>query len=197
MAIFERVDGILLPGGGDVEPDRYGGRPHATMWDLNPERDHTELFMVRAAAKQGNSLLAICRGIQVLNVALGGTLWEDVASLVPSAIKHRHNTTPRNYLAHTVTVKPGSTLARCMPDSEIWVNSLHHQAIRDLAAGLVVTGTAPDGLIEAAEVPGHPFALGVQWHPENLIEDDPKMLRLFQGLVDSAADQAILRESPR
>ena len=185
--ILDSVDGLLLPGGGDVKPDRYGGRYHEQMWGINPERDRTELYLAREAVNQGKPLFAICRGIQVLNVALGGTLWEDIASMAPETIKHRYNKQPRDYLAHTVTLAHGSLVEQCLGSTEVWVNSLHHQAIRELAPWLAVTGSAPDGLIEAVEVPGHPFALGVQWHPENLIRVDPTMLGLFNGLVKAAA----------
>lgn len=188
LAILKRVDGLLLPGGGDVEPGRYGGRPHPTMWGISPERDQTELAIARHAVDLHKPMFAICRGVQVFNVAMGGTLWEDVKSLFPGAIEHRYDLQPRSYLAHTVYLKPGSVLARCTGRSELRVNSLHHQAIKDLAPGLTVTATAPDGLIEGVEVGEHPFAVGVQWHPENLIEDNPEMLGLFRGLVEAAAD---------
>lgn len=186
--IVERVDGLLLPGGGDVEPGVYNGRHHDTLWGIDPERDRTEFFLTRLAVDQSKPLLAICRGIQVFNVAMGGTLWEDIASMVPEAIVHRAPVgLPRNHLQHTVTVKPESKLAACLGQHESWVNSLHHQAIRELAPALTVTATSEDGLVEAAEVLGHPFALGVQWHPENLVADDLAMLGLFRGLVRAAA----------
>jgi putative glutamine amidotransferase len=187
QTVFDRIDGILLPGGGDIEPGQYNGRAHIKMWGIDEERDRTEIFMVRAAVQHQKPLLAICRGIQVFNVALGGTLWEDIPSLIPEAIIHDNlPEQPRNYLSHTVEVQAGSQLARQLNRSSTWVNSLHHQAVRDLAPGLVATACAPDGLIEAAEVPGHPYAIGVQWHPENLIQDDPNMLSLFTGLVEAS-----------
>lgn len=185
--VFERLDGVLLPGGGDVEPSAYGGRPDVTMWGIDPERDHAEFVLSRLAVAQRKPLFAICRGIQVFNVALGGTLWEDIAALAPGAMVHNaHDDLPRNHLAHTVELTPGSNLSKCLGKPESWVNSLHHQAIRDLAPELAVTATAPDGIIEGVEVPGHPFAVGVQWHPENLVDDDPAMLSLFKGLVAAA-----------
>jgi putative glutamine amidotransferase len=187
QTIFDRIDGVLLPGGGDIEPSYYNGQAHIKMWGIDEERDRTEFFMVRTAVQQQKPLLAICRGIQVFNVALGGTLWEDIPSLIPEAITHDNLPgQPRNFLSHTVEVQPGSRLARQLNLSSTWVNSLHHQAVRDLAPGLVATACAPDGLIEAAEVPDHPYAIGVQWHPENLIHDDPNMLSLFRGLVEAA-----------
>jgi putative glutamine amidotransferase len=187
QTVFERIDGVLLPGGGDIEPEYYNGRAHIKMWGIDGERDRTEFFMVRTAVEQQKPILAICRGIQVLNVALGGTLWEDIPTLVPHAIVHDNLPgQPRSHLSHTVDIQPGSLLARQLNQTTTWVNSLHHQAVRDLAPGLVATACSPDGLIEAAEAPNHPYALGVQWHPENLIHDDPNMLSLFKGLVEAA-----------
>jgi putative glutamine amidotransferase len=190
QAIFNRVDGILLPGGGDVEPGRYNGHKIKRMWGIDPVRDRTEIFMTRAAVNQRKPIFAICRGIQVMNVALGGSLWEDIKSLVPDTIDHNlPDHMPRNHLSHTVTLSTGSNAAQNLGKTTSWVNSMHHQAIRDVAQELEVTATAPDGIIEAAEVPGHPFAVGVQWHPENLTGDDPAMLALFQGFVKAAARQ--------
>jgi putative glutamine amidotransferase len=126
--------------------------------------------------------------LQVLNVALGGSLWEDVELLMPQAMHHEHvHSHPRNHLAHNVTVEPDSLLAKQLGMTETAVNSLHHQGIRRLAADLRATAVAPDGLIEGVEVINHPFALGVQWHPENLIHNAPHMLGLFRGLVEAAA----------
>jgi putative glutamine amidotransferase len=190
MTIIERLDGLLMPGGGDIEPGLYGGENHRSLGGVDPDRDRTEFLVARAALDMDKPLLAICRGIQVLNVALGGTLWFDLPSQRPGGLQHdQGDLHPRNYLAHTVTLQPGSLVARCMGKTESAVNSLHHQALRDLAPELQVTGVASDGVIEVVEVSGHPFALGVQWHPENLIDDDPAMLGLFRGLVRAAAEQ--------
>ena len=187
QATLQRVDGILLPGGGDVEPHRYNGTFHPTMYSLDPVRDEFEIKTVRYAIKQEIPIFAICRGIQVFNVALGGTLWEDVHSMLPNAIKHDYyKNHSRNHLAHTVDVEPDSCLAYYLQSTQVQVNSLHHQGVKELASEARITAVAPDGLIEAIEIPGHPFALGVQWHPENLVQDDPAMLRLFKGLVTTA-----------
>lgn len=190
LAIFNRVDGILLPGGGDVEPGFYNGQKNKRMWGVDPARDRTEIFMTRAAISQSKPIFAICRGIQVMNVALGGTLWEDISSLVPDTIGHdQPDKMPRNHLSHTVTFSANSDVAWHLGKTTSWVNSMHHQAIRNIANELEVTAIAPDGIIEAAEMPGHPFAIGVQWHPENLIGDDPAMLGLFKGFVKVATRQ--------
>jgi putative glutamine amidotransferase len=185
--ILARVDGVLLPGGGDIEPSFYRGNRHDSMYGVDSDRDRVEMIVARQAVQTQKPLLAICRGHQVLNVALGGTLWADVATFMPQAIRHDHfRGFPRNYIAHSVTAVPDSHIARLMGKTEIGVNSLHHQGIRHLAPELRITAVAADGLVEGAEIPGHPFAVTVQWHPENLIHDDPAMLALFQGLVAAA-----------
>ncbi len=187
LTILEQVDGVLLPGGGDINPTVYRGQFHKTIRDINPDRDRVELFLAQQAVKQEKPLLAICRGHQLVNVALGGSLWEDISDLKPDAMRHDYYlTSPRTYLAHSVQVSPDSHLALCLDQTEIAVNSLHHQGVRDLAPEVSVTAVAPDGLVEGIEVPGHPFAVGVQWHPENLIDDVPAMLGLFEGLVNAA-----------
>jgi putative glutamine amidotransferase len=187
QAALERMDGVLIPGGGDMEPARFGGIYHPTMYGIDPLRDEFEINLVRHTVKQQKPVLAICRGIQVFNVALGGTLWEDVGSMMPDAVKHDYyQQHPRNYLAHTVDITADSCLAHYLQTTKTYVNSLHHQGIRKLAPDVRATAVAPDGLIEAIEIPSHPFAIGVQWHPENLVHDDPSMLRLFEGLVEAA-----------
>jgi putative glutamine amidotransferase len=190
LAIFERIDGLLLPGGGDVDPAEYQAHAPELANSIDLDRDRVELLLARTAVAQQKPMLAICRGIQVLNVALGGTLYEDIFELMPGALRHdNYGKRPRNYLAHNVTIQPGSLLARQLGKGETAVNSLHHQGIHRLAPELCATALAPDGLIEAVEVPNHPFALGIQWHPENLIHDDPAMLALFKGLVAAASEQ--------
>lgn len=160
------------------------------MSGIDAERDRVELFMARSAVEEHKPFLAICRGIQVLNVALGGTLWEDVMSLAPGAMDHDlPDSMPRNHLTHTISIETGTSIARIMGTTDSWVNSIHHQAIRDVAPDLEVTAVAPDGIIEAAEITDHPFAIGVQWHPENLVADDPAMLNLFSSLVESGSRQ--------
>jgi putative glutamine amidotransferase len=189
--ILDHVDGILLPGGADVAPEVYNGQRHAKVNDVDPERDRTEIFVARAVVTRRKPFLAICRGIQVLNVALGGTLWQDILSQMPGAIDHdASDEQPRNHLVHMIEACSDSLLARLLGKSHSWVNSYHHQAVRDLAPELTITATAPDGVTEAVELAEHPFAVGVQWHPENLVHDDPGMLALFTGLVQAAGRHA-------
>lgn len=187
LAIFARIDGLLLPGGGDIDPAVYQGQDHETLFGIDHDRDRVELLLARTAVTHQKPMLAICRGIQVLNVALGGNLYEDVFSYMPHALRHDNfGKKPRNYLAHHVAIQPDSLVARQLGKTDTAVNSLHHQGINRLAEELTAVATAPDGLIEAVEVPGHPYAIGVQWHPEMLIHDDPDMLALFAGLVTAA-----------
>lgn len=190
-SLLARADGVLLSGGGDLDPARYGGRPHPKVYDVHPQRDALELTLARLAVERSMPLLGICRGIQVLNVALGGTLYEDLATQKPHALPHRRD--PRNertLLAHEVTVEPESRLAAILGVTRLPVNSLHHQGIRDLAPGLRATAHAPDGLVEGVEVPGHPFALAVQWHPEWLYDADPRMAALFRAFVTAGQTYA-------
>lgn len=186
--VLSRVDGIMLPGGGDIHPAAYNGHYHKSIWGIDQERDRIEIFAARYAVERQKPLLAICRGHQVLNVALGGTLWEDIESQNLNAQRHNYfKAFPRNYLAHPVEITPNSLLAKALDSTETAVNSLHHQGVRDLAPELTATAVSQDGLVEAVEVTGHPFALGVQWHPENLVTDLPSMLRIFQTFVAKAA----------
>jgi putative glutamine amidotransferase len=188
-ALVQRLDGILLPGGGDIAPAEYGGdETDETVRSIDADRDALELWLARYAAANQVPLLAICRGIQIVNVALGGSLWEDIYLSMPGAIVHDYNIrNQRDYLAHEVTVEPNSCLAGLLQTSDsIPVNSLHHQGIRRLAPGLTPVATAPDGLIEAVELRDHPFALAVQWHPEAMLERSPLMRRLFRGFIQAA-----------
>ncbi len=186
-ALMSRLDGLLLTGGGDIAPEHYGGHPHPTVYGIRPARDALEIALVTHAVRRRVPLLGICRGIQVLNVALGGTLYEDLAAQFPRALPHRRDAiTERQLLTHTVHLKADSRLARLVGATDLSVNSLHHQGIRTLAADLRAVGHAPDGLVEAVELPQHPFAIAVQWHPEWLYDEDPSQAALFAGLVAAA-----------
>lgn len=184
LYLLDQLDGLVLTGGGDIAGAHYRSTHAEYIFDIDEDRDRVELVLARATVELGKPLLAICRGHQVLNVALGGTLYEDVFKWMPGAIKHDFfGDYPRNHRAHAVTIEPGSKLATALGQVEARVNSLHHQGIRDLAPRLNAVAHAPDGLIESVEAADHPFALGVQWHPENLIGDEPTMLALFRSLV--------------
>jgi putative glutamine amidotransferase len=183
----ELFDGVLIIGGADIDPSYYGGRPHASVELDGPERDELEIAIVKAAAETDWPVFGICRGLQVMNVALGGTLYTDIPDQLPGALKHNRDTKrERDLLAHSVTVTRGAQISSILGEGELKVNSLHHQGIRLLGERLLATSTAPDGLVESIEVPGHPFALGVQWHPECLPDSEP-MQHLFTEFVAQAA----------
>jgi putative glutamine amidotransferase len=182
--LYDRLDGLLLSGGGDIDPSYYGESRHEKCGLPSPERDETELTLIRWAIDEGMPLLAICRGIQVLNVALGGTLYQDLQAQAPEAERHSWSPGyPRDYIAHAVSIGPQTRLARIVGADPLPVNSFHHQAIKDVAPGLTVTARAPDQIIEAVEANGQAFVVGVQWHPEGLARDDVRAQRLFDALV--------------
>lgn len=182
-----RLDGILLVGGGDIDPGRFDGLPHPRIYDIDPARDELEIELVRLAVGTEWPLFGICRGIQVMNVALGGSLHTDIADQVPGSLKHDYYPNiPRDTIAHEVSIDPSSRLAAIVADTRLPTNSLHHQALSRPAPGLSITAHAPDGIIEAVELPNHPFALGVQWHPEWLVES-PANQALFRAFVQAAA----------
>ena len=193
--LHEWLDGLLLTGGEDVEPARYGEAVrHATVESV-PERDALELRLLEWALADGLPVLAICRGIQVLNVALGGTLFQDLPAERESGVEHDQSraepAVPRVEPSHPVTVLPGSVLAGIVGDGERPVNSMHHQGIKALAPSLFPVAYAPDGLIEAVEANDpapSAFLVGVQWHPEELaVGGDRASRRLFEAFVTAAA----------
>ncbi|MBZ0303124.1 MAG: gamma-glutamyl-gamma-aminobutyrate hydrolase family protein [Anaerolineae bacterium] len=185
--IYEHVDGILVPGGGDINPAQYGEAAHPKTAGIDDLRDAAEAQVIRWAVEDDRPVLGICRGNQMVNVALGGTLIQDVPSETDTPIRHnyRASETPLDFRAHAITVKPHSRLAQILQTQELDVNSLHHQAVDLVAPGLEVAARGPDQLVEALEMPGKRFVLSVQWHPENLT-DDPTMLALFQAFVAAA-----------
>lgn len=181
--ILPRVDGILFTGGGDIHPDNYKGEDHPLVNMVDLDRDRIELYLLRKIMAQKKPLMGICRGFQVINVGLGGSLYEDILDQRSEALRHAYFPEwPRDYLAHPVRIEPGSQLESILGAAELPVNSLHHQGIKDLAPGITPTAYAPDGLIEGIEIDGYPFGLAVQWHPENLQMHEPMRL-LFQAFV--------------
>lgn len=166
-SIMEAVDGLVLSGGEDVDPVHYGETARVELDGPYAERDAMELEVVRCALRRQIPLLAICRGQQLLNVAMGGTLFQDIPSDVPDAIGHAQSGGWERR-AHDVFVESGSLLHRIARSRTLHINSFHHQAVRDVAPGLRVTARSEDGIVEALEAEGHPWLLGVQWHPERL-----------------------------
>jgi putative glutamine amidotransferase len=191
-AVVTRVDGVVFTGGGDIEPVHYGGAPHESHAPAESGRDDFEIALVRAAVAAGTPIFAICRGMQVLNVALGGDLVQDIPTEVNGAV-HHEVAEPRYALAHEVWATQGSRFATLMREKLVdgescQVNSRHHQAVRHVGTGLEVVATAPDGVIEAIEGPGR-FCLGVQWHPENFWRTG-EFRPLFEGFVDACRPPA-------
>ncbi len=186
--IYDRVDGVLLTGGGDVDPVLYGAPNDTELRSIDPDRDSTEINVTRWAVDDDKPLLGICRGIQVMNVALGGTLYRDIASEYGQAVDHDLGSAQsRDFEGHPISVRAGSHLAELLGETHPAVNTMHHQAIRDLGKGLLPVATSPDGLIEGVEREGARFIVGVQWHPEELYEYSEPMRRLFEGFVKQAA----------
>lgn len=189
---LQGVEGLLLTGGEDVEPALYHEEPHPQLGEVDRARDAFEVGLVGRARAQGLPILAICRGLQILNVACGGSLIQDIPSLVAGALEHRLAVPPHQSfdLAHEIWMESDSLLARLMkervPDGDVCqVNSRHHQAVKDVAAGFKVSATAPDGVIEAIEDPAARFCLGVQWHPE-MLTHRPDQAGLFTHLIGAA-----------
>ncbi len=180
------LDGLLLTGGGDLDPALYGETPHPTVCEVAPARDALECSAVRIALDRRLPILAICRGVQLLNVALGGTLFQDVGTDPGTELAHSQRE-PRDQPTHKVRVQAGSRLAETLGTDELEVNSMHHQAVKGLGAGLAAVAWAPDRIIEGVEVTdASRFVLGVQWHPEELCGDSEPARRLFTALVGSA-----------
>jgi putative glutamine amidotransferase len=187
QGLLARLDGILFSGGGDVHPQRYGAQPHPLVDSVDEDRDRVEITLIQEVMARGIPFLGICRGLQVINVALGGSLYEDLLDQHPNALKHdRFPGEARDFLAHPVTINRDSQLLDILGSAEIEVNSLHHQGIRRLSPKLRATAHAPDGVIEAVEAPAHPFGLAVQWHPEWL-QAHLAMRALFEKFVQAAS----------
>jgi len=182
------LDGLILSGGGDVCPYLYGEETTRGVTRMDSDRDRWELALFAATRKRGIPILAICRGCQVVNVALGGTLWQDIPSQVPSANGHSFDM-PMDELSHYVDLVPGTRLHRMFTQQKILTNSFHHQSIKDLAPGLVIAARSSDGIIEAVESTApERFLVAVQFHPEGLTKRYPEFLGLFAALTAAALD---------
>ena len=189
-AMLDIVDGLILTGGADIDPARFGDTVlHPSTYDILPDRDEAELALTVGALERDIPVLGICRGVQVLNVAMGGTLYQDVPDQFRAELGHRQH--EQGILAdepgHSVFVVAGSLLERTYGEGPIAVNSFHHQAVNRIAPGLVACGASEDGLIEALESPTHTFVIGVQWHPELMFARYERHLAPFSGLTAAAA----------
>lgn len=184
-ALYSRLDGILFTGGGDISLDYFKGDAHPRINGVDLLRDAVEMTLIHAAASDGKPFLGICRGAQAVNVALGGTLYTHIPDQLPNALDHSYPSNMRTVLVHEVKIEEGTHITEILGEPIVKVNSLHHQGLKDIAPTLRVTGHAPDGLVEAIELPDHPFGIAVQWHPEWLT-DQPSTRNLFRKFVEAA-----------
>jgi putative glutamine amidotransferase len=189
--IYDRLNGVFLTGGVDVDPSKYGEPKLEKCGHTDPDRDAVEIQLMQWALADHKPVLAVCRGFQVVNVACGGSLYQDVPSQCPAMIKHDYfppesGTPGRNYLAHEVTISPATRLGQSLGADRATVNSMHHQGIKTLAPNLTPSAWAPDGLIEGAEGSNGHFLVAVQWHHEE-ITDQPGQRRLFTDFLAAAA----------
>lgn len=192
--MYERSDGVLLAGGSDIDPAYFGEEKHPETYGIDAERDRVEVALTQWAMQDDTPAFSICRGIQVANVALGGTLIQDIPSQWKSAIALEHRGhkigAARDQILHNVCVEPNCKLAAIIGAGDVATNSFHHQAVGRVADGLVITSRAPDGIIESVEAPDKRWFIGVQWHPEEMTEGRPDMMALFQNFVDASSRKA-------
>lgn len=187
--LYEQCDGILLSGGNDLSPALYSEQPSEFLGHIDQRRDRQEMMLCRWALEDEKPLLGICRGMQLLNVAQGGTLYQDIASEIPAADDHRASNYQQSFthIAHGLRLEPSSRLAAILKSTEITTNALHHQAIKEVGGGLRASAWAEDGIIEAIELIGKEFAIGVQSHPEALeYEVEPRWRQLFAAFARAA-----------
>lgn len=182
--VLEFLDGLVLPGGVDIDPNRYGENPALGCGEIDPFWDELDLTVTGLALERNLPILAICRGCQVLNVVLGGSLIQDIPSQISNPIKHRQQA-PRWYATHDISLQTASILGGIWGNAPQRVNSFHHQAIAKVGQGLRVVASAADGVVEAVESSHHRFVLGVQWHPEHMIHHYPVAARIFLRFVQA------------
>jgi putative glutamine amidotransferase len=196
--IYDGLDAVFLPGGADIDPATYGADPHPLCDRTDRDRDRVEVSLARWALEEEKPVLGVCRGMQLINVAAGGSLYQDIAEELPNAVKHDYfpfsgQSFSRDYLAHEVRVADGTRLAHLMGAGPLRVNSMHHQGVKSLGQGLLPTAVAPDGLVEAIEGDRDGYLVAVQWHPEALTDNDPRTRGIFSDFVAAAAEWAVSR----
>jgi putative glutamine amidotransferase len=189
-SLLIRLDGLVLSGGMDIQPSRYHEEPHPQLSEVDPRLDELELTLVHWALQANVPILGVCRGMQLLNVALGGSLYQDLEEEFPGSMVHCKRDLPRNTLIHSVHVEPRSLMEEALGTSEFWVNSLHHQGIKVPGRGVRISGRAEDGVAELLEVPGYRFVMGVQCHPEEIYTDEPACARLFSAFVKACSGRS-------
>ena len=192
VELIRSLDGLVLAGGYDCDPALYGEEAHPTVEPMEPRRQNNDLALAKAARERGIPTLGICLGLQMMNVAAGGTLVQDIDSAIQTEIQHASE--PSDRARHDVVIEGGTKLAGILGDREMNVNSSHHQAIRNVGQGFRVTAYAPDGIVEGLEDPKHPFYIGVQWHPEDM-SGDASASKLFGALLEAAREYAAKREA--
>jgi putative glutamine amidotransferase len=192
--IYDRADGVLFAGGSDIDPLYFGEEKHPETYGIDAERDRAEVALTQWAMQDDKPAFSICRGIQVVNVALGGSLIQDIPSQWqrPITLEHRGHKigAARDQVLHEVCVEPNCKLASIIGAGDIGTNSFHHQAVERVADGFVITSRAADGIIESLEAPDKRWFIGVQWHPEEMAEGRPDMMALFQSFVNASADRS-------
>ena len=186
-ALLSRLDGLLLSGGIDVHPSRYGEEVHPLTQEVDIELVEFEITLASWAIQQDITVLGVCRGMQLINVVLGGTLYQDIDDQYPNSIAHSNRHMPQTHLAHHIIVEPGSRMETILGAREVRVNSLHHQAIKDPGKGVHITGRAPDGVPELLEVTSYRFLMAVQSHPEEIYSIEPAFKRLFSAFVQESS----------
>jgi len=186
LDMVQRCDGFLLSGGGDIDAKYFNERNLPFNGELSPYRDPMEIIITREAVKQNKPIFGICRGIQIMNVALGGTIYQDIHSQIKDRQLYKHQQeAPKWYPIHRIKIENDSKLKEWFGQEYVEVNSFHHQAVKDVAEGFKVSARAGDGIIEAIEYTGHKFAVGVQWHPELMWQKNELFLRLFRQFVSA------------
>ncbi|MDQ6695006.1 MAG: gamma-glutamyl-gamma-aminobutyrate hydrolase family protein [Chloroflexota bacterium] len=196
--IYSMLDGILLPGGLDIHPKYYGQDPHPALDPTDDGLDYNEITMLPWAIADDLPIMGICRGEQVLNVVMGGTLIQDIYSQCTTTIDHResYKRKIRDYLAHDIEIKSGTMLRELVGQDRVWVNTSHHQSIGEVAPGLIATAWSPDGIVEAIEAPEHRFLLAVQCHPEEMWRKHAWASRLFSTFVEAAGETRMPAQRP-
>ncbi|MDN4606576.1 gamma-glutamyl-gamma-aminobutyrate hydrolase family protein [Sporosarcina highlanderae] len=186
------IDGLVISGGGDINPLEFNEEPIQQLGDVTPERDSVELGLVREMLNLDKPILGICRGHQILNVACGGTIYQDIAAQIATPLVQHNQKAKRDHQSHTVNVVQGTLLGSISMSGKILVNSFHHQAVKDIPSPLIVSGQSSDGIVEAIESTAHQFVIGVQWHPEALLQKEDQVSdRLFKAYIKACIERMV------